>query len=291
MTTHASDTPGTETSAAGHSMGEQGQSSDWSWVPKALALLSGTSVTLLLLLGYGVALAVESRLGVARSSLYEGVTDLLELSSIAIMMGLSSMSHSLGELFTLVYRQQGWFIGAMLMAWPLLIAGRWLVALGRAGGVAQRWPRVGRLLSCVKCLVFGWPQLWFPLAIVVSPAFAALAVAACMVVVSLPVFAVVIGMGAGHSYLTQYVLEPTACASSTVRTWPVSPPAAEKALKRKSDASVGATCLVIEDQQGKVLARGRLAVSTTKALVIVPKDGAARLLDSKGLTQYGVGEL
>jgi len=290
MPTPVAEAPDADVSPVAQHPNAEAKSSGWSWASIVAALFSGASVTLLLL-GYGVAASVEERLGVARSSLYAGAIDLLELSTIAVLMITDLLSRSFGGLLALLYRENWPQILAMLGLWFIVYWVPWQ-------SVGQRFGRLrdgsGRAASARRWLAknaLKGHQLWLALVIAASPVFGTMLIPLILMVLFVPMLAVYMGMSAGNLYLTRYVFEPKACVSLPLHTWPAGAATAEKPADPKREKVAGATCLVIEDQQGREIARGRLAVGTTKALVIVLKDGVAKRFDSAGLTQYAVREL
>ncbi len=265
-------------------------SSNWSWVAIAAALFSTVSVTLLLL-GYGVAVAVENRFGVLRSSLFINTPDLFELSSIPVVVFLNEIPGSLDSLVGLLYRQAWPMLLVVCLFWILIaVIVPWIAA--RRG---KKDPGPDQLIKTTR---------WFkrhklkikPLAVAIgiwgAPLLTAIAVFVALAILVIPLMVVSIGMSAADDYIQKFVINPKACVVYSLhgRANPEEMSASDKIPKSETKEN-GATCVVLEDSNGKEIARGRLVVSTTKSTVLLRADGVARRYENSTLTQYAVDDL
>lgn len=250
------------------------QEDRWWWVKLCAAVFSGASVSLLLL-GYGVAMAVEGRFGIARASLYGGASDLLELSSIALVMLLRNVATPWDRFLWRVISESLPGVGCTLLFWGML-AGVLLISQRQQ----FRWVVVSGSLLRIRDKVSAWPvylkrHLLLGALIVGSPLVAWLLVFGVMMALVVPLLLVVMGMAAGQAYIESDVLRPEHCAA--IRA--VDFGGGMRRLSSGEPTQVSAHCLALKDEQGKELVRGRLVLASTKAVVLVLEDKQVKRFD------------
>lgn len=258
----------------GNGQTNNAQEDPWLWVKLCTATFSGASVSLLLL-GYGVAIAVEDRFGIARASLYSGASDLLELSSIAVEMLLRNVATLWDQFLWNVLYESLPTVGWMLLIWAILLGALWFSqrrrgrcmllsdGFSRLRDKVTAWP-----LYFKKCLLLG-------ALIVTSPLMAWLLFLGVLVMLFVPLLLVAMGMAAGQAYIERDVLRPEQCAS--IRS--VEFAGGGYRSSNGGQTSVSAHCLGLEDEQGKELARGRLVLASPKAVVLVLADKQVKRFD------------
>lgn len=253
----------------------------------------------LVLLGYGFALAVESKFGMAHSLFIESVLDYLHLSVHVIAFlpeGLTwpvfiqQVLKLYGELWPLglglVLLVLALCLGNLLIhiaqkyAWPERLTGRVNVALG----AVQR--------RCPLCHRFGsvFIQLWHSKVVRFATVLVALiaslpiiAVGAVFVLLSLVVVMYgllpLIGHTAGHAHLQRWVVAPEVCASVASRTQRMDAVTRRNTSPEKPQSDKipdAASCVrVLRKDAPEGAEQGRVVVATSHWLVLFdPHTGA-----------------
>lgn len=231
--------------------------SQWPWVTLALSAMP----IMLLLMGYGVTLVVEEKLGVPRTAVFGSSLDLLELGSVPVVMWLERASHWVGTQFWSDIWAQNWYASALfglfalLMASALLWPHRWTWLESRKAKIAGRLSAGDRRWWWVA--VFAGLAAGFPWMVGVL-------VRLMLALLILPLGFVLAGANLGHAYLEKYVMSPQEC-----KRFPVT--------KTPSDSNeLGALCVALDNGAGVEVARGRLVLSTQKTFVLLHADGLAK---------------
>lgn len=229
----------------------------WPWVTLALSAIPFT----LLLMGYGVTLVVEEKLGVPRTAVFGSSLDLLELGSLPVVMWLERASDWMGAQFWSDIWAQNWFASALfgavavMMAAALLWPHRWTWLESRTASTARRISARDRRwwwVAAFAALAAGFPWM------------VGVLVRLMLGLLILPLGFVLAGANLGHAYLEKYVMSQQEC-----KRFPVAKSPSE------SDGQ-GALCIALDNSAGVEVARGRLVVSTQKAFVLLHAGGLAQ---------------
>lgn len=256
---------------------QNAQRDSWSWAKLCAAIFSGASVTLVLL-GYGVAMAVEARFGIARASLYAGASDLLELSVIAIDMLMRNVATPWDKFLWKVIFQSFPTVAWMLSVWAALAVVLWFSSSRQTSSKKGLiWLKLLKNKIHVRSEYFK-RHLLLGAVIVMSPLMAWVLVMGALIVLFVPVLLVAMGMTAGLGYINKDVLEPRRCAVLL----PVMKSGEVHHQEQKAQTSMPETyarCMALEDEQGKELARGRLVLASPRAVVLMFEDKQAKRFD------------
>ena len=229
-----------------------------------LATIATVAAITLSLLGYGIAISVESTFGVPHTQIFTSSTDLLSLSTWAIieifdlrlwdLVGPQHRGIEISALLVSAFAMAYWVLQVRINFWPTK---RWWQpkkwSLEKRGRFLM-WmtPIAGLLGAGATCVAYG------------------LIFAGLYVVVTLIGARPSIGMTTGKDFLERNVVAPQHCVSIHSRDALIEKYEAEKrsaAKGEKTHLELGATCVqVLRD--GKVLAKGRVAISTTEYLVL-----------------------
>jgi hypothetical protein len=248
--------------------------------------------TLLILLGYGVALAAEVHLGVPHSTLFISPLDLLDLSSIALngFFAIGAQALTSVKFYRMIIEQASWPIWLSVACLGLLFVYRWLE---QPITYVVRWLQTKLSLFVPQTIRVREDRT---LLAVIKLSALAIAVPVVMVVSLagvLGIFAViamfpVYGMAAGEYHLKTWVVGPERCMPVVGRqerlrvlTAAASAAEAREAPRAKSEKVVHCVSMTRDD---KTYA-GRVAFSTSSALVLfTPSSGAVRRVPLDGAT-------
>lgn len=262
------------------------------WLTVAGSLVSLGAVVLALL-GYGVAIAVEEWFSLPRSTVFESVLDLTDMSSVVIaQMIIHGLPKALSvETVWEVYRQSGTVILSGMAGWLLATAVMFL--FGRRRGKrkrltlpAMKTPRPAWLRFLL--LIVLWPLA--PLGIVIVILFIVTGTA-------LLATAPLLGLAAAERHFRDYVVGPEACVpvrnrEALLRVWRTPAPR-KKGGAGSSDQVIEhrASCVAVS-KDGKPLVKGRVVVSTPRALVLFdPKRGFADRVPTNDAVVRPIGSL
>lgn len=238
------------------------------------------SLTLILvLLGFGVSLAVESKLALPHSSLYESSIELLDLGSVAVVSILPKLFSQFGELATYlrmiadVWKTLWVFLAIYAVGVPLVF---YLKYVKKIDFKLKKDQIKGRLAASdakgfwVKaCLVFALLLASSLLPIVVYFGL----------VVSLALVSMVpmIGWVAGLAYIDQVAIHDHACSPLPSLQYYEAQKSVQNAKKPDARTTQPDTVQCVQIlKDDNVLASGRLVLSTSKAVVLYLPDGIAR---------------
>lgn len=256
------------------------------WLAVVLAFASASGIVLALL-GYGVALSVESRFGLPHTFTFNSTLDLFSLGTWAIAELLTGYaSWSSWAFYKGVLISSGRVLvpalAMSLIGFALLWA--WLAALrGLSRRDRQQRLRAARVLFkrnarqkswIVSGAVFLISSLITTLLIPATAiGLAALTLVFCTVLATLPVM----GITAGNSHIDKWVVQPKRCHSNKPGVELASGPAANCLSIRRADNSVE---------------KGRAVFATSTSVVLYdPRTGDAKRLGIEGSVVTSVSEL
>lgn len=257
------------------------------WLGVVLALAS-TAGIVLALLGYGVALAVQSTLGVPHATLFSSATDLFNLGGWAVAQVFAGISQPdtwgfvtevSGRLSPTIWRL--WkmsFVFSILF--PALLALWWFGKRWMASAAAQR----ARAQVRKRVQDKRWIE---PLLLVLFvPAFVTLATPAIVIGCFLALLVLstalalvpIAGLSAGEVHIRHWVVEPKVCISRQQRIDTLM----QRAPKIEGKRPRGADCVAVIRGDGKV-EKGRLVFATTGAVVLYdPAGNSVRRVPTEG---------
>lgn len=256
------------------------------WGITVISLIS----LILTLLGFGVALAIETDFGIPHETVYSSVFDLIGLSVYALL----SLVMGLGKIT--------W--GPLLeQAWPpaLLVAAGMFACVGCLVYLKAQSSRIQTMRRRLRPY-FGQPTPndsttdllrkgagvsgLFGGMVLITPF---LLICALMIITVLISIVPMFGMQAGKSYFQKYVVTPTVCTpvksrSARMQDW-------SKPEKKGASTVSSATCIALLKDENQV-AIGRVVVSTTEAIVLFePVSGAVRRIPTNELTVLPVNDI
>jgi len=244
----------------------------------AMVALASVVAIVLSLLGYGFALAVESELNIPHAQLLGTSSDLLSLSTYAIMEALTTP-------FWDIWRaQQRQMLGAAIVtSIASMVVGAFIARKDIWPGL--KWQRKKRrtpeqrrrfLIRLIPAFgVFSGLTLY---------ALYALTIAAVYVVIALLATTPAIGFASGQRFVEKHVIQPEMCA-------PLRPRSARLSPRRPAKTPASATCLQVS-ADNKVIAKGRLVAATTGSIVLFdPTSGVARRVPTQGVVVQPISSL
>ncbi len=260
------------------------------WLEPIPALLGGlltaTSAVgiVLALLGYGVALAVQSRFALPSSMAFTSTLDLFGLGGWAVLRVLAAASQWKSWEFYAELGKQIWDYSLRVYGYALAMGSIYLVfAMLRLA--VRRWLAPGvrsQRVSDVRAFIRGRSWLLNAVAGTVSVAFTLaslpLALLAGLVILVIVCFALAaiptMGLSAGEAYIDEWVIRPTECLPVKSRE------ARLQVTKTLPTSSVpkkyGVPCIAVVQRDGPV-EKGRLVFGTANAVILYdPASGVAK---------------
>lgn len=262
-----------------------------SWLALAGMLFAALSVVALLL-GFGVTLAVEVVFGMPHAAVFESTAELLDLSSTALMEIIPTIVKFILEpqSYIRLYEENLLSLMAISGSTVLVIFFIGLMKFGKPWR-SIKFPEIRKpqflgvlaIHSNDGKTSFG-KFLVASFAAIILPFFTPLlAVALVAIVLYLSIFFAMvplIGMNSGVSYIEKWVLEPQSCHSTQ------SPADILKGLRERRNhkaslpdtsnpSSKAATCVAVRKDKEEI-ARGRVVLHTSKAVLLLAKDGQVR---------------
>lgn len=261
----------------------------FNWLTISAGIVSTTTV-ILILLGYGVALSVESVFGIPHSSVFQSPMELVDLSGTA-MIGIFSLVDKgfseVGSLLLYLYQSFGWILVAVAGLYLTLAAIGWFYAAPRKD-TKKTTDHSGRLRWGKTAKQYLWTNAILSLFILLYPILSIAGIAVMGVFVILLASVPVIGMGAGQMYISDWVIGPEVCmsyASLDDRRHQPKPSPSSKVEK------VNAAHCIALTKDGKTVASGRVVVYTSSAIVLVDKQGKAQRFSTSDFTVKSIGSL
>lgn len=245
------------------------------FVASAVAALT----LILILLGFGVSLAVESKLALPHSSLYESSVELLDLGSIAVVAILPKLFSQIGELATYlrmitdVWKTLWVFLAIYVVGVPLVAYLKYVKKLD----LKARTDKVKIQLAesdTKGFLAKAGLVLVLLLASTLLPIIGYFGLVLCLALLSM---VPMIGWGAGLAYIDQVAIHDHACSPlPSVQYYEAQKgdKNAKKSAESKNQSETVQCVKVLKD--GSEVASGRLVLSTSKAVVLYMPNGIAR---------------
>lgn len=246
---------------------------------KVSASIVGLLTLILVLLGFGVSLAVESKLALPHSSLYESSVELLDLGSVAVVEILPKLFDQIGKVATYlkmvadIWKSFSIFLVIYVIGVPLVFYLKYvkkfdfktgkdkakaILAQGDAKGF---WVKAGLVLMLL-------------VASTLLPIFAYFGVIAGLVFLS---FVPLIGWVVGQAYIDEAVINDRSCAPLPSVQYYQTQKVQQDAKKpgdSKNQPQLVQCVKVLKD--GEEVATGRLVLSTSRMVVLYLPDGVAR---------------
>jgi hypothetical protein len=250
----------------------------------AIAVVSLVGVVLSLL-GVGVVFSVQSVLGIPHATLLNSAFDALDLSTIAIMEGLSHPYFVFDkEIYVEIWRGSfpiivvlvvvGWALLAIIVRvlrsrGPKLTSSHWLVQVLQTP--RPRHDSIGLIVR--RAIAHGI------LLFVSAPVGILTLLATVFVAASALSIVPILGFEAGRDYLQTYVIAAEHCIPVQDRQTRILSEQKDKLRRERGDerkSIPGATCVTIRQANSEVVS-GRVAYSTSTAMVLYdPVSGIAR---------------
>lgn len=261
------------------------------WLEKA-ALVLGWFASTLALLGYGVALSIESMLGMPHAAIFESTLDLLDLSSIFFLELFTSDVFKLFDVGIVyrLYAQEWWLICALL-----LVATLFYFLGQRIRQTIERWIRKFDL----KAKAYAYPEKFVAWLVAVGALLHPLLVSVglwvilyCMVAwLMIPA----LGLAAGKKWIKEQVIEPQQCQpTATIQMRQTEFKAAANvgsaSQGKPQDSDQYANCVVVWKDDNPV-ASGRVVYMTSKSVILLEPNGQARKVPLGDVMVQTVGSL
>lgn len=252
--------------------------SDTNWLAVAASAISlGTAV--MVLLGYGVALAAESVFHIPHAAVFDSAFELIDLASVAILEVFPALLEVLSNWSSYVklYEVQGPVI--VPLAGVLLV----ISIVGWFWQPAKKGPTTGSSLKVKKPTRQVWGhtprQYWITslvavLLVTCYPLLSILGIVVILVGITVLSTAPLIGYVAGTTYINKWVIAPQQCAISNNLTERRKLIAAPRQVGKQS--TVDAAMCVVVKKEGDEIGRGRVVFYTSKAVLLVDESGHAR---------------
>lgn len=224
------------------------------WIATGAAVFSFGTVVLILL-GYGVSLAVDLTFGLPHAAVFESTFDLVDLSSIAVLGLFSSMAD--WSFFSYLLAGFGVLLGFSILALLLGALVAWISwkTLHSRRLIAKPFVREGASIIAIS--------LSIPLRVVIAFVIAS-------TVLGVPP---VLGAYVAKAHFEKWVIGPSKCWQSkdlqTMRDHPQTIPL------RSANTERVANCVALK-KGNALITRGRVVVQTSKAIVLVDDSGKAR---------------
>lgn len=254
--------------------GKQTAESDFGFLKFAASTVASLTL-ILVLLGFGVSLAVESKLALPHSSLYESSVELLDLGSVAVIEILPKLFENLGKIGTYFEMiASAWHsLWGVIILYAIAIALVFYLKYVKNIDIKAHQEKAKAFLAeggkhsfLARASLF----LLFILASSLSPIFIYFGLAFAMVLLAL---VPMIGWFAGMAYIDEIAINNRICSPlPSVQYYQ-----AQKSKKPSDPKTQPETiqCVKVLKDDNEV-ASGRLILSTPKAVVLYLPDGTAR---------------
>ncbi|RFO97578.1 hypothetical protein DIC66_06855 [Rhodoferax lacus] len=248
------------------------------WVALGAGLVSFGTVALVLL-GYGVSLAVESTFAIPHAAVFESTFELMDLASIAMLEMIPALTQALadGSLILRVYRSFAPLLGVIVGLLVLLGGIGWFcepprkpdpqATPARSTKPASRlhWGLTARHYLMRYALLGLW--------VLLSPLLSLLGILATVLLAAVLAIVPVIGMSAGKAHIEKWVLGPAQCRP--VQTLDALRRSTRLAADSSASAPRYADCVALTKDAARIAA-GRVIFYTSKAVVLVDDTGRAK---------------
>jgi hypothetical protein len=255
------------------------------WLTIFLSVSSALAI-LLALLGYGVALSIESRFGIPHATIFNSSSDLLTLGGWAVV---ASMARA-GQLFDWAF-----YAGLLQAWWPFakaaLVTMAGIFALGSTAlffrWLARRWSWLRKQRTQTQALYSKYGRFAriaaLPLIVLAS---VLVAVPLTMLGMLLGIVFLAFGLGivplvgveAGTAHIDDWVISPSICVPLKSRDVRM-----ERTIKKGNGDKVrAASCVAVKNADGEEH-RGRVVFATFNAIVLYdPTAGSVRRVSTQG---------
>lgn len=219
------------------------------------------------LIGFGVALSIETQLGIPYMTLFSSTLDLIGFSAVAFgeYVLVTTSGDSIRDLFWSTLKS-AWFPAAFFLGFWLLMVlfRRPIVAFASKHRRAFQTSlqSTGGKLGELKAVIIGVGVAF--LLLIVQPIAALLMMAASVAVIGVFSMLPMLGLVTGESYIQKYVVKPKICSG---------------AQASKKDKDPTATCLRIRTKDGQ-LYLGRHVLSTSSAVVLYSPSSKGKAAES-----------
>lgn len=250
--------------------GSNGSGGPGFWITVSAAAISAGTV-ILMLLGYGVSLAVEEKFGIPHATVFESGFELLDLASIVFFQLIPAMGKLLGSLQTYLdaYDRLMPLLALMGVAWIAVALWGWRRRIylkshdeERAKPTDKERRRSYVLKSVAMLAVIG-----------VSPLLSLFGVFIIQVVMVALLMSSYVGYVAGIAYIDEQILKPDVCMPL------IDLKQRRAGSKKRSDSastSPQASAQCVSVRKGDVIAEGRVVFATSKAIVLFRPDGSVQ---------------
>jgi len=236
--------------------------SAWDAAKFAATAVTATSLVLILL-GYGVSLALETMFGIPHATLFESSFELIDLASVAVMQSLPAIVEALGKWSTYVdvFKRAISTLGVLFVAWLLFAVLLWWKRSRHVEKPSATDEQPQGKTSFVR------QQLLAFALILIAPLFSVAGVvfvAGFMAIISI---IPAIGLTAATAYINDTVINPEHCNPlvSLEQRRKAEPPKSER-------GKFNAQCVRIT-KDGDPVASGRVVFATSKAIILYRPDG------------------
>lgn len=256
--------------------------SNINWFAVAAGVVSIGSVVMVLL-GYGVSLAVETTFGLPHAAVFDSTFELMDLASIALLELIPSVVHTLedGSLLTGLYKAFGPVVEIMAGLFLVLALVGWFFEPPRRS--ADKRPAStpqARLHWGMSAKRYIWGNALLGLGILLYPLLSLLGVIAILLIATVLAIVPMIGMSAGNAYISKWVVAPEKCRSAIALDAMRDTSRPKPPIAAKSGRSVN--CVALKKDQ-ELVASGRVVFYTSKAVVLVDESGQAKRVPTDGL--------
>lgn len=253
------------------------------WFAALAGMVSFGSVCLILL-GFGVSLAVERRFGLPHAAVFDSTFELMDLASIAAVELIPSVMRDVfnGSLPLILYKVLGPVVASIAVLFGVLTLIGWLYEPSKnrtqhlVGATAlDRW--VGGLTP----QRYLWRNALIGLAILLYPLLSLIGVIAFLLLAAVVAIVPILGMDAGNAYIDKWVIAPEKCRPPASAVQP-SETLDINAL-RQATATRFAKCVALKKDK-EWLASGRVVLYTSHAVVLLDSMGKIKKFPTSGVT-------
>lgn len=236
--------------------------SAWDVAKFAAAAVTATSLVLILL-GYGVSLALETMFGIPHATIFESSFELIDLASIAVMQSLPAIVEALGKWSTYieVFRRAISTLGVLVFAWLLFAVLLWWRRSRNVENPGATIEQPQGKTSFVR------QQLLAFALIVIAPLFSVAGVVFVALFMTILSIIPAMGLVAATAYLNDTVIKPEHC-NPLVRL----EQRRKLDLPKTENGKFSAQCVKIT-KDGDPVASGRVVFATSKAIILYRPDG------------------
>ena len=242
------------------------QSSSVTEILKKIGIVISVFSTLLMVLGYGVALEAESMFGIPHASLYESIFDSIDLGSFVVIPTAFVAAMELINLSTLDQIYQKYYIQLLISAAIVSVLFLLLFFLNKRrplfmGDISKKFNELKKsILKCKARIVYAWMMSVIGLYPIFLMAGVILIAGLLLILVLIPFTG---GNAAGY-YFKEWVIDAELCKQAYSSKEKLLQNTQESnSNKRKSTAD----CVIVTNDKDEV-GRGYVVLSTSKNLLL-----------------------